>query len=215
MKKITAILCLLLIACLAGFACAEEVPSSDVYRPVIPETVKTLLGGKTYEAGIEGKECFGEDEDAIYLITVTASEETHFEAKDIENLKEHDILVFAPGKSIMVMEKTTDEFGINIKDGESVGYTFTRTEDGCYVARTDTENRFYTDLFTMKVPLSKDIRFLDWSNPENLEAPVEKGYDELLDLLLADTNFSPYNTRLTFDENGNLTEFLYTYSPWN
>ena len=53
------------------------------------------------------------------------------------------------------------------------------------------------------------------SDPENLEAPVKKGYAELLDLLLEDTNFSPYNTKVTFDENGKLSEFLYTYSPWN
>ena len=37
----------------------------------------------------------------------------------------------------------------------------------------------------------------------------------MLDLLLEDTNFSPYNTKVTFDENGKLSEFLYTYSPWN
>ena len=88
-------------------------------------------------------------------------------------------------------------------------------EDGTYVASTDADYPFYTDIFTVNVPLEKDISFLDWSDPENLEEPVKRGYEELLDLLLEDTNFAPYNTRVTFDEYGKLVEFLYTYSPWN
>ena len=215
MKKISAILCALLIACLAVSACAEEIPSSTLYKPAMSETFKTLVSGKTFEASVTRNECYGEDEDAFYTITVTASEETRFEAKDIENLKERDIISFAPGRSIMVMEKTADEFGFCVKDSNSDEYSFTRTKDGYYVARTETDNMFYTDLFTITVPLEKDISFLDWSDPENLEAPVKKGYEELLDLLLADRNFSPYNTKVTFDANGKLVEFLYTYSPWN
>ena len=215
MKKISAILCALLIACLAVSACAEEIPSSTLYKPAMSEIFKTLVSGKTFEASVTRNECYGEDEDAFYTITITASEETRFEAKDIENLKERDIISFAPGRSIMVMEKTADEFGFCVKDGNSDEYSFTRMKDGYYVARTETDNMFYTDLFTITVPLEKDISFLDWSDPENLEAPVKKGYEELLDLLLADRNFSPYNTKVTFDANGKLVEFLYTYSPWN
>ena len=219
MKKmstiLSAILCALLIACLAGSACAEGVPSSNLYKPVTPETFKTLVSGKTFEASVTRKDCFGEDEDALYTITVTASEETRFDAKDIENLKERDIIALAPGQSFMVMEKKADETGFEITDGASDKYSLMKMEDGTYVVRTETDNMFYTELFTVTVPLHKDISFLDWSDPENLEAPVKKGYEELLDLLLEDTNFSPYNTKVTFDENGNLSEFLYTYSPWN
>lgn len=215
MKKLSAILCALLIACLAVSACAEEVPSSSIYKPAVSETFKTLVGGKTFDASVKKGECYGEDEDAFYTIAITASEETRFEAKDIENLKERDIITFAPGNSIMVMEKTADEFGFCVKDGDSNEYFFSKTEDGYYVARTDTDNMFYTEVFTITIPLEKDIIFQDWSDPENLEAPVKKGYDELLDLLLENTNFSPYNTKVTFDENGKLVEFLYTYSPWN
>lgn len=219
MKKrctiLSAVLCALLIACLAGSACAEDVPSSTLYKPVMSETFKTLVAGKTFEASVARKECYGEDEDAFYTITITASEETRFAAKDIEDLKEGDIIAFKPGESMTVMEKTADEFGFHVKDGNGDEYAFDKTEDGYYLARTDTDNMFYTELFTITIPLGKDIRFLDWSDPENTEAPVEKGYEALLDLLLADTNFAPYNTKLTFDENGKLVEFLYNYSPWN
>ena len=219
MKKLSsilsAVLCALMIACLAGSACAEGVPSSTLYKSVMSETFRTLVGGKSFEARVSKSECYGEDEDAYYTIKITACEETRFEAKDIENLKEHDIIAFAPGSSITVMEKTADESGFRIKDENSMGYFFSKTNDGYYVARTDTDNMFYTEVFTITIPLGKDISFLDWSDPENLEAPVKKGYTELLDLLLEDTNFAPYNTRVTFDESGKLVELLYSYSPWN
>ena len=219
MKKLSAvmsvILCVLLIACLVVSACAEDIPSSSLYKPAVSDTFKTLVGGKSFEAYVTRKECYGEDEDAFYTINITVCEETRFEAKDIENLKERDIIAFAPGSSIMVMEKAADEFGFRVKSGTSDEYFFNKTESGYYVARTDTDNMFYTEVFTITVPLEKDISFLDWSNPENLEGPVKKGYTELLDLLLEDTNFAPYNTRVSFSENGKLVEFLYTYSPWN
>ena len=80
---------------------------------------------------------------------------------------------------------------------------------------TDTDYPFWTDVFTVTVPLEKDIRFLDWSDPENLEEPVKLGFEELLDHLLNQTDFDPYNTKVTFDENGKLVELLYSYSPWN
>jgi len=219
MKKLSsvlsAVLCALLIACLAGSACADEIPSSTLYKPVRSETFKALVSGKTFEARVSRNECYGEDEDAFYTITITACEETRFEATDIENLKEHDIIAFAPGSSIMVMEKTADESGFRIRDGNSDEYVFSKTDDGYYVARTDTDNMFYTEIFTITIPLEKDISFLDWSDPENLTGPVKKGYSELLDLLLEDTNFAPYNTTVTFDGNGKLVEMLYNYSPWN
>ena len=215
MKKLTTVLCALLIACLAGSAFAEDVPVSSLYRPVLPETFKTLVAGKTFEAEVVRKECYGEDEDAFWMISVTAAEETRFAAEDVENMKVNDIVAFAPGQAVMIMEKTADEFGFCVKDGNSDEYFFDRTEAGDYVVRTGTDNMFYTNLFTVIIPLDKDISFLDWSDPENLEAPLKKGYDELLDLLLADTNFSPYNTKVTFDADGKLVEFLYNYSPWN
>ena len=213
MKKLTAILCAMLIACLAASACAE-IPSSSLYTPAVSETFKALVGGKTFEARVDNKVCYGEDEDGRYTITLTVCEETRY-AADIGNIQVHDIIAFTPGDAAMVMEVTPDEFGFCIRDGSDNIYSFTRADDGSYTVRTDTENILYTEIFTITVPLEKDIRFLDWSDPENLDAPVEKGYDELLELLLEGTGCAPYNTKVTFDENGKLVEFLYNYSPWN
>ena len=116
---------------------------------------------------------------------------------------------------MMIMEVTRDEFGVTVKDGDDESYSFWKAEDGTYIASTETDNPFYTEVFTVKVPLEKDISFLDWSDPENLDEPVKLGFNELLGHLLGDTDFAPYNTKVTFDENGKLVEFLYTYSPWN
>ena len=213
MKKMITLLCALLIACLAVSACAEA-PSSSLYKPVMSETFRTLVAGKTFEARIVGWECFGEDEDSRYTVTLTVCEETRYNA-DIANLKANDIVAFEPGYAVMAMEVKPDEFGFDMKDGLNDGYIFTKAEDGTYTVRTETDNILYTEVFTVTVPLDKDVRFLDGSNPENLEEAVKKGYEELLDLLLGDTSFAPYNTKVTFDENGKLVEILYTYSPFN
>ena len=215
MKKLTAVLCALLMICFA-IAASAEAPVSNLYKPNTSETLKALIGGKTFEASITGWQSAGEDEDAKFAISITVCERDRFDPAVIENLAAHDILCFGDGTAFMVMEVIRDEFGVIVKDGFGNGYSFFKAEDGdAYLAATDTDNPFYTEVFTVKVPLEKDISFLDWSDPENLDEPVKLGFDELLDLLLEGTNFAPYNTRVTFDENGKLVELLYSYSPWN
>ena len=214
MKKVMAILCSLLLICLAVAASAEA-PVSNLYKPNTSETFKSLVGGKSFEAEITELESTGEDEDAKFAITMTVYERDRFDPAVIENLKVHDILCFGDGTTIMVMEVTRDEYGVTVKGGDDESYSFWKAEDGTYIASTETDNPFYTEVFTVKVPLEKDIVFLDWSDPENLDEPVKLGFNELLGHLLGDTDFAPYNTKVTFDENGKLVEFLYTYSPWN
>ena len=214
MKKMMVLLCALLLACFA-FAASAEAPVSNLYRPNTSETFKALVGGKSFEAGITGWESAGEDEDAKFAIMITVYERDRFDAAVIENLAEHDILCFGDGTAIMVMDVTRDEYGVTVKDGDDNGYSFWKAEDGTYIASTETDNPFYTEVFTVKVPLEKDISFLDWSDPENLDEPVKLGFDELLGHLLDGSSFAPYNTKVTFDESGKLVEFLYTYSPWN
>ena len=211
MKKLTAILCALLLACLTVTALAD----TAVVKPNTPETLKALVGGKTFFARITGLKSTGEDEDTKFKISITVCERDLFEAEAIENLKAGDILYFGNGTATMVDEVIPDEYGFIVKGKTDDDYSFNRTEEGKYIVTTDTDYPFWTDVFTVTVPLEKDIRFLDWSDPENLEEPVKLGFEELLDHLLNQTDFDPYNTKVTFDENGKLVEFLYTYSPWN
>jgi len=215
MKKLTALLCALLLICFSAVASAEA-PVSNLYKPIPSETLKALVGQKSFEARITGWESSGEDEDTKYRISITVCERDRFDPAVVENLAKGDILCFGDGTSMMVSEMTRDEFDVNVKDGFGNGFIFFKAQDGsAYIATTETDNPFYTEVFTVTVPLEKDIRFLDWSDPENLDAPVKLGFDELLNHLLEGTNFAPYNTKVTFDENGKLVEFLYSYSPWN
>ena len=214
MKKMIAILCALLMICLAAAASAE-IPASNLYRPITSETFRVLVGGKSFEAGITDMTSTGEDEDTKFTLTVTVYERDRFDTAVIENLAKGDILSFGDGTAAMVMEVAHDEYGTTVKCGGNEDYSFLKTEEGTYVASTITDYPLYSEIFTIKVPLKKDIAFLDWSDPENLDEPVRLGFDELLDHLLEGTNFAPYNTRVTFDENGELIELLYNYSPWN
>ncbi len=213
MKKLISFLCALLLVCCASAAVAEPYVS-NLYAPKTPETLKTLLGGKSLFVRVNGIEVSGEDEDARFRITLTVCERDRFDAAVIENLAVHDILQFGNGDATMVLEVISDESGVTVKGGENA-YSFWKEEDGSYTVTTDGEYPFWTEVFSVTVPLEKDVRFLDRSDPENLEAPVQLGFDALRDLLQGDTNFSPYNTCVTFDENGRLVEFLYSYSPWN
>ena len=214
MKKLTAILCTLVMICLAA-AVFAEVPVSNLYKPNVSETFKALVGGKSFEANITGWGSSGEDEDAKYEITITVCERDRFDASVIENLAANDILKFGNGTAAMVTEVVRDEFGTTVNGSINDSYSFYRMEDGTYVASTDTDYPFYTEIFTINVPLEKDIAFLDWSDPENRDEPVKQGFDELLNHLMEGTSFAAYNTRVTFDGNGKLVEFLYNYSPWN
>ena len=209
MKKTMAVLCALLLICFAVTA------SADLYRPETPELLRTLIGGKTFTAAVTGLESTGEDEDTTFTVSVTVCERDRFDAAVIDKLAAGDILVFGNGTGAMITEAAADEFGVTAADGEGSVYSFSKTEDGSYIVSTDGDFPFYTEIFTVKVSLPKDIRFLDWSDPENHDGPVELGFDELLDHLLEGTDFAPYNTQVTFDENGKLVEFLYNYSPWN
>lgn len=214
MKKMTAVLCALLMMCLV-IAASAEAPVSNLYRPNTSETFRALVGGKSFDAAITEMTSTGEDEDAKYTLTVTVYERDRFDPSVIDSLAERDIISFGNGTTIMVMELTRDEFGVTVKGSDDEEYSFWKSEEGTYIASTVPDYPIYSEIFTIKVPLEKDITFLDWSDPENLDGPVKLGFDELLSHLLEKTSFAPYNTRLTFDENGKLAEFLYSYSPWN
>ena len=62
---------------------------------------------------------------------------------------------------------------------------------------------------------------LDFEGSKATQIPISSrpfmklGFDELIALIQEGTSFAPYNTKVTFDQNGKLIELLYSYSPWN
>ena len=91
----------------------------------------------------------------------------------------------------------------------------TKNDDGAYYAVTDTESRFYKNVFAVDVPAAHEFRFLDWCDPE-ADAPTELSLKEMLTRYSNDEIHSTEdNTEVTFDENGRVTQIIYRYPPWN
>ena len=78
MKKMTAVLCAVLLICFAA-AVSAEVPVSNLCRPNISETFRSLVGGKSFEARITGWESTGEDEDTKFAASFTVCERDRFD----------------------------------------------------------------------------------------------------------------------------------------
>ena len=208
MKKWLSVLCLVLAVCLAASACA-----ASVVMPDTPQMLKELVGGKSFIVDKVGMGSTGEDEDAKYTVTLALAEYKWFDAATVEALQVGDIVRISPTEGFMIMELTKNEDGdVIAKGGDGEAYLFSKREDGRCLLMTEFNYPIWANLFMMEVPIEKDIKFIDWTGEE----PVEKGYDELIELLvIEDANIAPYNTTVTFDENGKMTEFKYVDSPFN
>lgn len=208
MKKWLSVLCLVLAVCLAASACA-----ASVVMPDTPQMLKELVGGKSFIVDKVGMGSTGEDEDTKYTVTLALAEYKWFDAATVEALQVGDIVRISPTEGFMIMELTKNEDGdVIAKGGDGEAYLFSKREDGRCLLMTEFNYPIWANLFMMEVPIEKDIKFIDWTGEE----PVEKGYDELIELLvIEDANIAPYNTTVTFDENGNMVEFKYVSSPYN
>ena len=140
-------------------------------------------------------------------------EQETYTAEAIEALAAGDVLV-AGGEDFAVKAVKTDEYGIGLT-GEWYSLFLYKNEDGLYTAVTDTENRFYKNLFGIEVPAPKDLRFVDWSDPEAEEPTVLTLKDLMTRAMNDEINSSADNTEITFDAEGRLSEVVYRYSPWN
>ncbi len=209
MKKMMTMLCALMLLLAAAGASAETV------QPVPSDLLQPILSGKQFHAALNGWSSFGEGDEARYKIGVTVCEYDRFDAEMIAQLQKGDEIVFGNGNSTVVTALETDENGVTVKGDAFDTYYFTRQEDGRYTVYTDGDYPIWTEIFTVEVPLERDIRFLDGSEPETQDAPAAKEFSDLVRHLEDGTSFAPYNTTVTFDENGKLVEFLYTYAPWN
>lgn len=207
MKKVLSVLCALMVICLAASAFA-----ASVVMPETPQLLKDTVGGKSFDVEMVGLGITGEDEDSKVTATLALCEYKYFDAATVEALQEGDIVRISFGEGFMIMELTKNEDDdILVKTGDGEGYLFSKI-DGRYLLTTETNYPLWARLFMMDVPIEKDVKFVDWTGEE----PVEKGYDELIELLTSEgVNISPYNTTISFDENGKMVEFKYVDSPFN
>jgi len=199
-----ALICALLMAMTAA-------ASADTVKPVGSELQRSVLAGKTFIGRMEGYVSDEEMEHATLYFQICEPE--NYAAQEVEALKAGDVIVVG-GDNFEIKEVKQDENGYELV-GEYYTVFAYKNEDGAYYLVTDTENRFYKDVFGFGVTVPEDFKFLDWSDPE-AEQPTEL---TLHDLLVKYSNEEIHstedNTEFSFDENGALTQVVYRYSPWN
>ena len=209
-KSVSLLLLLAMLLSVCSVASAETAPAQKV-KPVMPERLRELVAGKTFTARWDGYACDEEIENVTLYFQVC--EQETYTAEEVEALQAGDVIVIG-GDEFVVKAIEQDEFGYNVT-GLWYSIFLYKGDNGLYKAVTDTENRFYTNLFAFEVPAPTDLRFLNWSDPE-AEAPVEMTLKDLVTMRMNDEIFSSEdNTEITFDENGRLIEIVYRYTPWN
>ncbi|MDO5327439.1 MAG: hypothetical protein Q4G00_12060 [Clostridia bacterium] len=207
MKKTISVLVLICVLLVSLTVSA----SAQTVAPVFPEALRQLVAGKTFIASANGFVC-NEEMDHVTLYFQICEQES-YTAEEVEALQPGDTIIVG-GEEFKIKEIKQDEFGYEFV-GELYAIFVTKNEKGLYNAVTDTENRFYRNLFAIEVPAPSDMVFLDWSDPE-AEAPTELTLKDYVNRYMNDEiNSTPDNTEITFDENGNLTAVTYRYSPWN
>lgn len=207
MKKTVSALALvcMLLAAMTSAVSAQRV------EPIMPEMLRSVLAGKTFIASMDGYGC--DEEFEHVTLSFQICEQETYTAEEIEALAAGDVLIVG-GEEFVVKKINTDEYGIELT-GEWYSLFLSKNDEGLYTAVTDTENRFYKNLFGIEVPAPKDLRFVDWSDPEAEEPTVLTLRDLMIRRMNDEIYSSPDNTEITFDAEGRLSEVVYRYSPWN
>ena len=208
MKKtlcIFALICVLL-ASLTVSASAQTV------EPLMPELLRQVLAGKTFTARMDSY-FFDESMEHIILGFQICEKET-YPAEAIEALKPGDTILVG-GEEFLIKEFKQEDFGYEAV-GETYSIILTKNDAGLYTAISDTETSFFKNLFLIEADVGgSDFRFVDASAGDDVPPTVLNVQEMVKKLSNGEIHSNEDNTKITFDENGKLVEFLYTYSPWN
>ena len=209
-KKIVfaALLCALVFS-LAAAACAQTVEACP------SELLKKLTAGQTFSARLSG---YGFSDDSEYVrLFFDLCEQIVFPAEKIQTLQAGDTLVI-DGTPYEVVSVDNEDGILTVNKDTPTGaeFVFYPREDGNYAVLTTDEHTYWQSRITIECLVNRDGNFVykDWGDPE-AEEPVVYNLNELLALLEKDLVLSADNTKITFDEEGNLTEILRVYTPWN
>lgn len=203
MKKLV---CIAILLCLALTAVSA---SAQIVEPRIPAALRDVIAGNTYIGQLTG---YASDEakEHVTLYFMICEQET-YTPKEIEALQPGDVIVVG-GDNFVIQEIKQDEFGL-VLVGDWYSISLYKNHEGLYIAISDTENRYYKNVFGIEIPVPPQTPFLDFGDPE-AEKPVELTVKDLLNRY-EELTFLPDNTQVSFDENGNLTQIMYLYTPWN
>lgn len=197
---------------LAGlFLVLAGTASALTTKPVMPEMLHDLVAGKTFKARMEGYATDEEMKDVTLYFSVY--EQESYPADEVEKLAAGDTIVIG-GEEFAIRKIETDETGYKVT-GPWYTIYLSKNDKGLYTAITDTENRFYKNVFRFEVQAAPDFKFLDSGDPE-AEKPVELTIKELIDRYSNEQlNSSEENTVITFDDVGMVKQLEYLYTPWN
>ena len=196
---------------LAGlFLVLAGTASALTTKPVMPELLHDLVAGKTFKARMEG---YATDEEMKNVtLYFSVYEQESYLADEVENLAVGDTIVIG-GDDFVIRKIETDETGYKMTGLYTI--YLSKNDKGLYTAITDTENRFYKNVFRFEVQAAPDFKFLDSGDPE-AEKPVELTIKELIDRYSNEQlNSSEENTVITFDDAGMVKQLEYLYTPWN
>ena len=190
-------------------ACAQTVEACPA------ELLKKLTAGQTFSARLSG---YGASDDSEYVrLFFDLCEQVVYPGEEVQALQAGDTLII-DGTPCEVVSVDSAEGVVTVNEGIPTGmeFVFYPLEDGTYALMTTDEHTYWQTYITIECLVNRDGNFLykDWGDPE-AEEPVAYDLNELLTLLEKDLALSADNTKITFDEEGNLTEILRVYTPWN
>ncbi len=201
---VIAMVCALLVGMMAA-------ASAQTVTPLESELKRSVLAGKTFIGRMEGFASDEEMENGTLYFQICEIET--YTVAEVEALQAGDVIVVG-GDEFEIKAVKQDEYGYDLT-GKYYNIFLYKNDEGAYYAVTDTENRFYKDVFGFSAVPSENFKFLDWSDPE-AEQPTELTLHDLLERYSKEEiNSTADNTEFSFDENGNLAQVIYRYSPWN
>ena len=168
-----------------------------------------VMPGATYEALISSFNAEAKTVDVTLLAPWTFAEE------EMKNLKEGDTIILGEGDE--TVETVKEEDGTLVVNDS---YYFTPAEDGLYTATFfDFPLMSVVGEKTAEVP--DTLVFLEGVDPDSgeiLDEPAEKTAAEFFAALekaaIDGVAFDSQNVKVTFDENGGLTQVERYYVPW-
>ena len=192
MKKTVSLILTALMIFTASLAAAKTVE---------PESTETDgLSGVTVHATI------GEYDDQTKTFTVILYDDDCFDIDDIEKMKVGDTLL-AGGWLYQVKEKTEEENGdITVVTEDGYEIVFFQVGDEDMIAQSTDDDRRYMHAFSiLHLPAAATIRYEDNSDPDQEEAVITEGLENILKIKAekeADSiGFDFYSTIITLNEN--------------
>ncbi len=174
-----------------------------------PATAKTVEPESTETNGLAGSTIhatIGEYDTQAKTFTVTLYDDDRFSVDNIEKLETGDTLL-AGGQLYKVKEKTEEEngdFTVVTEDGYEI--VFYQVGDEDMIAQSTDDDRRYMHAFgILHLPAAAGIRYEDNSDPDQKEAAVTEGLENILAVKAEkeenSNGFDFYATIITLNEN--------------